>query len=196
VSQPIASRRSVPSSSTWLRNYYFVRFAVAAAWVVLAFTVGRTMPALAAILLVAYPAWDALANLFDANRNGGIVRNSSQLVNAVASTLTAAAVAAALGWRMNAVLAVFGVWAVISGLLQLATAARRWKSVGAQWAMILSGAQSALAGVFFVVMANRAATVGIADVAPYAAFGSFYFLISALWLTVLGARRSVRPGAA
>lgn len=30
---------------------------------------------------------------------------------------------------------------------------------------------------------------GIADVAPYAAFGAFYFLVSAIWLTVADARR-------
>jgi hypothetical protein len=50
--------------------------------------------------------------------------------------------------------------------------------------MILSGAQSALAGVFFVKMAGGTEIIGIANVAPYAAFGAFYFLVSALWLSV------------
>ncbi|PZV36658.1 hypothetical protein B5V02_20720 [Mesorhizobium kowhaii] len=98
------------------------------------------------------------------------------------------AVGIALGESMNTVLAVFGVWAVLSGLFQLATAVRRWKS-GAQWAMVLSGAQSALAGIFFVKMAGSAATIDIANVAPYAAFGAFYFLVSAVWLTVSDVRR-------
>ncbi|ESX19791.1 MULTISPECIES: DUF308 domain-containing protein [unclassified Mesorhizobium] len=182
------------NQSSWLKSYYFIRFAVAAAWVLLAFTASRTMPSLAAIMLVAYPAWDALANFVDAQRSGGLSRNKTQLLNLVISIITTAAVAIALGKSMNAVLAVFGVWAVLSGLFQLATAVRRWKS-GAQWAMVLSGAQSALAGIFFVRMAGSAATVGITDVAPYAAFGAFYFLVSAAWLTVSDARRKAAEAA-
>jgi hypothetical protein len=179
-----------PPSSDWLKVYYSVRFAVSAAWVAVAFTLARDMPALAAVMLVAYPAWDALANLIDAGRNGGLGRNRTQLLNLIVSVLTAIAVAIALGKSMNAVLAVFGVWAVFAGTFQLATAVRRWTSYGAQWAMILSGAQSALAGVFFVKIAGGTAPVGITNVAPYAAFGAFYFLVSAVWLAVSDARRS------
>lgn len=174
--------------SSWLKSYYFTRFAVAAAWVLLAFTVAKSMPSLAAIMLVAYPAWDALANFVDARRSGGLNRNKTQLLNFVISIVTTVAVAIALGKTMDAVLAVFGVWAVLSGLFQLATAIRRWTS-GAQWAMVLSGAQSALAGIFFVKMAGSAEAIDITNVAPYAAFGAFYFLVSAVWLTVSDARR-------
>lgn len=178
----------VQSSTAWLKSYYFTRFAVSTAWVLLAFTVAKAMPPLAAIMLVAYPAWDALANFIDAQRTGGLNRNKTQLLNFVISIITTVAVAIALGKDMNTVLAVFGVWAVLSGLFQLATAVRRWKS-GAQWAMVLSGAQSALAGIFFVKMAGSAATIDITNIAPYAAFGAFYFLVSAGWLTVSDARR-------
>ncbi|RWL24488.1 MAG: hypothetical protein E5X68_17880, partial [Mesorhizobium sp.] len=69
-------------------------------------------------------------------------------------------------------------------VFQLLTAVRRWKTNGAQWAMILSGAQSALAGLFFVKMAGGTDAIGIVNVAPYAAFGAFYFLVSAVWLSV------------
>lgn len=181
---------SAVSSNRWLKRYYFVRFAVSAVWVAVAFTVAKGSPALAAVMLVAYPAWDALANAVDARQSGGLIRNKSQLLNFVVSALTALAVAIALTQSMNAVLAVFGVWAVLSGLFQLATGVTRWKSFGAQWAMILSGAQSALAGVFFVKMASGPMAASILNVAPYAAFGAFYFLVSAVWLTVNDARRS------
>ncbi|MDX8510290.1 DUF308 domain-containing protein [Mesorhizobium captivum] len=177
------------SSNAWLKSYYFLRFAVSAAWVALAFTVAKASPPLAAVMLVAYPAWDALANYVDAQRSGGLSRNKSQLLNFAVSIVTAIAVAIALGHRMNAVLSVYGVWAVVSGLFQLLTAVRRWKTNGAQWAMILSGAQSALAGLFFVKMAAGTEAIGIANVAPYAAFGAFYFLVSAVWLSVGGALR-------
>ena len=172
------------ASNAWLKSYYFVRFAVSALWVALAFTVATTMPPLAAIMLVAYPAWDAVANFVDAQRTGGISRNKSQLLNFVISALTTLAVAIALTSSMNAVLAIYGVWAALSGLFQLMTAVRRWKTSGAQWAMILSGAQSALAGIFFVKMAGGVDDISITNVAPYAAFGAFYFLVSAVWLTV------------
>ncbi len=169
------------SGSARLRNYYFVRAGVAAAWVGAAFTIGKASPLAAAALLIAYPAWDAIANLIDVSRNGGVAQNRAQAVNVAVSGITAIAVAAVIG-SMNAVLGVFGAWAILAGLLQLATGVRRWKSFGAQWAMILSGAQSALAGGFFISRSLGNAVPGIADIAPYAAFGAFYFAASALWL--------------
>ncbi|MDG4898763.1 DUF308 domain-containing protein [Mesorhizobium sp. WSM4976] len=175
--------RAKPSNG-WLKSYYYLRFAVSAAWVLAAFTVTKTVPPLAAVMLVAYPLWDALANYVDAQRSGGLRSNRSQLLNFVVSIVTAIAVAIALGRSMNAVLAVYGVWAALSGVFQLLTAVRRWKTNGAQWAMILSGAQSALAGLFFVKMAGGTDAIGIVNVAPYAAFGAFYFLVSAVWLSV------------
>lgn len=179
--------RSNPNA--WLKPYYFSRAAFSIVWVAAAFTVGQSMPGVAALLLVVYPAWDAVANLVDAQRNGGLKSNPTQMLNALVSGVTAVAVAIALGMSMNAVLGVFGVWAILAGLFQLATGVRRWKSHGAQWAMILSGAQSALAGAFFLSRAHSPEVPGITDIAPYAGFGAFYFLVSALWLTVSDARR-------
>ena len=180
----------VTPPSDWLRTYYFTRAAVSIAWIALALLVGRNNPAIAAILLVAYPAWDALANYLDARQTGGLRNNASQALNLIVSIITAIAVAFALGISMNAVLLVFGIWAALSGLFQLATAIRRWKSAGAQWVMVLSGAQSALAGIAFIVMARGETAPEIAVIAGYAAFGAFYFLLSAIWLTVKNARRT------
>lgn len=172
------------AGQTWLRNYYAIRFAVAAVWVAAAFTLAKGMPHLAVAMLIAYPLWDALANLVDARSHGGWGRNRTQALNAGISTLAAVGVALAAPSGMNAMLAVFGSWALLSGVLQLATGVRRWKAYGAQWAMILSGAQSTLAGVFMVRMAVSAPVPDtLIRVAPYAAFGAFYFLVSAIWLT-------------
>lgn len=178
-----------PQGNQWLKPYYFSRAAFSVVWVLAAFTVGKSMPGAAAALLLVYPAWDAAANFVDAKRNGGLRQNPPQSLNMVASGVTTAGVAIALGIGMNAVLGVFGVWAVLSGLFQLATGVRRWKHHGAQWAMIASGAQSALAGTFFVRQATAPTVPSITDIAPYAAFGAFYFLISALWLVVSDMRR-------
>ena len=184
ISEPISTQ-----GNHWLKPYYYTRAAFSVVWVIAAFTVGKNIPAVAAFLLLGYPLWDAAANLVDARQNGGLKQNPTQKLNVGVSGLTIVAVAIALGMSMNAVLGVFGVWAALAGIFQLATGVRRWKSYGAQWAMILSGAQSALAGVFFIGQANGSKVPGITDIAPYAAFGAFYFLISAIWLTVSDARR-------
>ncbi|XIA64950.1 DUF308 domain-containing protein [Bradyrhizobium sp. TZ2] len=165
-----------------LAAYYLVRTIVAAAWVVAAVAIGRSNAVAAALLLVGYPAWDAFANWFDARSSGGLRTNPTQAFNIAVSLVAAIAVAVALQLSMNVVVAVFGIWAIAAGLAQLITGVRRWRKIGAQWAMILSGAQSMLAGVFFVTQAGLAKIPTILDVAPYAAFGAFYFLVSAALL--------------
>lgn len=173
-----------------LARYYLVRAIVAAAWVAAAVAIGRSNGTAAALLLVSYPAWDALANWFDARSSGGLGTNPTQALNVAVSLAAAIAVAVTLPLSMNAVLAVFGIWAIAAGLAQLITVVRRWRKFGAQWAMILSGAQSMLAGVFFVTQAGHARIPTIADVAPYAAFGAFYFMVSAGWLMFANRRRA------
>jgi hypothetical protein len=173
----------------WLKSYYFTRAAFSVVWVIAAFTIGKAIPALGAAMLVAYPAWDAVANYVDAQRSGGLKRNPTQTLNVLVSVVATAAVGVALTISMNAVSGVFGVWAALSGLSQLATGVRRWKSYGAQWAMILSGAQSSLAAAHFVQRAFASDMPDVTNVAPYAAFGAFYFLVSAISLTVSDKRR-------
>jgi uncharacterized membrane protein HdeD (DUF308 family) len=168
----------------WLKQYYFIRAAFSVAWVVAAFAVGSSSSLIAGALLVLYPAWDAAANFADALRSGGLKQNRTQVLNVLVSLATTVAVLLALQMSMNRVLGVFGAWAILSGLLQLGTAIRRWRSFGAQWAMALSGAQSALAGGFFMFQATMPAVPSVATVAGYAAVGALYFLVSAIWLTV------------
>lgn len=176
----------------WLKQYYYLRAAFSVAWVLAAIAVGRSSPAIAGVLLVLYPVWDAAANVVDGLRSGGLNQNRTQALNAVVSLVTAAAVLIALQMSMNWVLGVFGAWAVLSGLLQLGTAIRRWKSFGAQWAMVLSGGQSALAGGFFIFQATTPMSPSIATVTGYAAVGAIYFLVSAVWLTVSEWRQRAR----
>lgn len=185
---------NVAPQNAWLKSYYFARAAFSIVWVAAAFTVGKQIPGVAAALLLAYPAWDAAANLADAMRNGGLKKNPPQALNALVSAVTAIAVAIALGIGMNAVLIVFGVWASLSGVFQLATGVRRWKRNGAQWAMILSGAQSAIAGTLFIQRGRSPVEYGIAEIAPYAAFGAFYFLVSAVSLALMARRRRLAGG--
>ncbi|MDQ0009411.1 uncharacterized membrane protein HdeD (DUF308 family) [Luteibacter jiangsuensis] len=165
-----------------LRSFYYLRAGVAFAWVAAVLLSAPAPVPLAAALLVVYPAWDAMANVIDARRSGGLQANPGQKFNALVSVITAMAMAVAFVLRGNAGgVLVFGAWALLAGLFQLAVGIRRRK-LGGQVFMMISGAQSALAGVVFIVQSFGVAP-GLAQLAPYAGFGGLYFLLSALWLT-------------
>ncbi|MDA2892195.1 DUF308 domain-containing protein [Mycolicibacterium sp. BiH015] len=189
--QSLKDRPSVDADQ-WLRLYYAVRALFSLLWVAAVVVIGSDSPLLAGALLLMYPAWDGLANVVDARHNGGLRCNPTQALNTAVSCLATVAVAFGLAASMNVVLGIFGVWASVSGLLQLATAVRRWKTVGAQWPMALSGAQSAAVGVMFLWKAAGPVTPSAEDIAPYAAFGAVYFLVSAIALSVREARRRRR----
>jgi uncharacterized membrane protein HdeD (DUF308 family) len=167
-----------------LRHFYFLRSAVAFTWVALVVLISNLAVSalVAAVLLVLYPAWDALANVLDARRSGGLSANPGQRLNAAISIATTAALAIALGVGGNTGgIFVFAAWALLAGLLQLYVGIRRRK-MGGQVFMMISGAQSALAGVVMTLQAFGK-TPTIAQLAPYAAFGGLYFLLAALRLT-------------
>lgn len=176
---PSATAAPPLSSPERLKRYYGIRALFSVVWVALAFLVGRTQPSIGAVLLVAYPLWDCLANYVDAVNNGGLRANSTQMLNALVSAVVTLAVAVTLGRNVHDAIGAIGVWAVLSGILQLSTGVRRWREAAAQWPQILSGAQSCLGGTHFVLLGlHPAAAVSAVTVAPYAAFGALYFAIS------------------
>jgi uncharacterized membrane protein HdeD (DUF308 family) len=178
----------------FLQRFYFLRAGVALAWVALVVLLSRLQvsPWLTDALLVLYPAWDAGANVLDAKRTGGLRANPGQRLNALVSLVTAVILAIALAIRGNAGgVLVFGIWALLSGLFQLLVGVQRRK-LGGQVFMMISGGQSALAGVFMTAQAFGKAPT-IAQLAPYAAFGALYFLLAALRLTF---KRAPVPSAA
>ena len=185
--------RATRDNDQWLKQYYFTRAAFSVLWVAAALTAGRHSFAVAAALLIIYPAWDAIANVIDAARSGGLAANRSQAINVAASSVMTIAVILALTMNMNWVLGAFGLWAIFSGLLQLGTAVRRWRTSGGQWAMILSGGQSSLVGALFIFQAQMPQEPSISTVAGYAGVGAFYFLVSAIWLSIALSRRSTQP---
>jgi uncharacterized membrane protein HdeD (DUF308 family) len=172
-----------------LRSYYYLRAAVSFGWVALVVLFAQLhVPfALSATLLSLYPAWDAAANILDARQSGGLRANPGQRMNAITSAVTTIVLVAALiiDGTAGGVL-VFGIWALLAGLFQLWVGIRRRK-LGGQVFMMLSGAQSALAGVFMVIQSSTREP-SIAGLAPYAAFGGLYFLLAALRLTFRTAR--------
>jgi len=100
----------------------------------------------------------------------------------VIGIFTAVGVALALQNGVPAALMVFGVWAIVTGLIQLVLGLQRRRELGGQWPMILSGGQSMLAGGAFILLAHSP-TMGINSLVGYSAFGAFYYLISAIRLS-------------
>jgi hypothetical protein len=165
-------------SAQSLRNLYFTRTAVQLAWAGLVLA-AATPPPLTIALLVAYPLWDVACTLYDLKHTSEA--RASQVANAILGGLTALAIALTAPTHLAYAIAAFGAWALIAGLLQLAAGLQRRKQLGGQWAMILSGAQSTLAGVAFV-LGGLSGKLHPKDLGGYAIFGGVYFLIASILL--------------
>ena len=133
----------------------------------------------AAVLVVAYPLIDVVASLIDARTQHGSARRVL-LTGAATSAIAAAALGVAATGSVADVLAVFGVWAAVSGAAQLVTAVRRRAQFGMQWPMLLAGGVSVILGFMFVIAASGAEP-RLTMLSVYAATGGIDFLIES-WL--------------
>jgi uncharacterized membrane protein HdeD (DUF308 family) len=172
---PALSISSTPS----LRRIARVRAAAALAWAIALVAAlggdpgaGETVPAAAAALLVAYPLIDVFSSVAEARERARVLPIVNALISLAASVGLAVAAATA---DAGAMLAVFGVWAIVSGAVQLGTAAMR-RRAGRQVPMIVSGAISVLAGVSFVAGSSQD-VAHLTNLAGYAAFGAVLYLI-------------------
>ncbi|SEJ59757.1 Uncharacterized membrane protein HdeD, DUF308 family [Dyadobacter sp. SG02] len=165
-----------------LRNLYFVRAAFSVCWVILTVLFAQKSAGITTVLLVIYPAWDVVGTLIDIRANRGGASKVPQYVNVVISIVTAIAVGIALQRGIPETLVVFGIWAILTGLIQLILGIRRRQLLGGQWPMIISGGQSIIGGGSFIALAHDP-TMGISSLAGYAAFGAFYYLVSAFRLS-------------
>lgn len=163
-----------------LRRLYFVRFGFALIWAVALFSTAVSIGPVSATLLVIYPLFDAGAAIVDARSSRASRSAVGLYVNIAISLITAAGLVFAVTSGVPAVLRVWGVWAVIAGLVQLIVALRRRK-LGGQWAMIVSGTISTVAGISFFLQA-AAPHASLSSLAGYALLGGVFFLVSALRL--------------
>jgi len=161
-----------------LRNLYYIRAAFNVVWVTLISIFSRSFPEYVPILLIIYPIWDVLGTLADININRGTGTLMPQYVNLAIGVATAIAVGITIQKSIPSALIVFGIWAVLAGVIQLITALRRQKTMGAQWPIIISGAQSTIGGLSIIYLANDPA--GLMNLAGYSAFGAFYFILGAM----------------
>jgi uncharacterized membrane protein HdeD (DUF308 family) len=162
---------------------FLIRGLIAIAWAVgfasaaNSLTAGVTVGA--AVLVVAYPLIDVVASLIDARTQHGSARRVL-LTGAATSAIAAAALGVAATGSVADVLAVFGVWAAVSGAAQLVTAVRRRAQFGMQWPMLLAGGVSVILGFMFVIAASGAEP-RLTMLSVYAATGGIDFLIES-WL--------------
>jgi uncharacterized membrane protein HdeD (DUF308 family) len=135
-----------------------------------------TVPTAAAVLLVAYPLIDVLSSAFEARESPASAR-MLPIVNALISLAAAIGLAvAAVTADAGTTLAVFGVWAIVSGAVQLGTAAVRRRAGSREFPMIVSGAISTAAGLSFVAGSSHD-VAHLTNLAGYAAFGAVLYLI-------------------
>jgi uncharacterized membrane protein HdeD (DUF308 family) len=168
------------SGAKSLRTLYFVRFGFAVVWAVLTVVLAKTLSPGAVALLVIYPLFDVAAAVVDFRSSGTTRPKAPLYLNMGLSLLAAIGLAAAATSGIPGVLRVWGVWAVTAGIVQLIVAVLRHR-LGGQWAMILSGGISVLAGASFILMAGKP-NPSLTSIAGYATLGGIFFLISAIRL--------------
>ncbi|WP_382309219.1 hypothetical protein [Herbiconiux sp. UC225_62] len=177
----VDSSTAVPLART-LRRLYFTRFGFAVVWALLLALVAPSVAPLLTVLLVLYPLVDAASVFTELRASGSSPRSRiSETVNIVVSVLAALA----LGWASfvspAAVLAVWGVWAILAGATQLLTGLSR-RRLGGQWPLMFSGGLSVLVGFAFLAQGVGGGT-SVTSVAGYATLGGVLFLVSAIRLT-------------
>ncbi|MEH0422689.1 hypothetical protein [Streptomyces sp. B21-083] len=160
-----------------LRRLYVTRFVFAAVWATLLVLSGPDLTFGVKALLFLYPVFDVAAAVVDARSAHTRGPLKGLYTNIAVSSVAAVGVAVAGGSGIAAVLRVWGAWAVLSGLVQLVVGIAR-RPMGGQWAMIISGGISVLAGANFVRAAAQDSP-SLVPLAGYAVLGGIFFLASA-----------------
>jgi uncharacterized membrane protein HdeD (DUF308 family) len=184
IPSPAVAGAPLPASSPDTRRITIVRAVVALVWAgLLAIAVGddipttaSDVPVLVALLLTAYPLIDVASALVEASRPGaradGTLRVGAALSALAAIGLGIATFTADAG----ATLVVFGLWAFLSGALQLGVAVRRRRAGDRRLAMLISGSLSTLAGLMFAA-ASASDGAHLGNLAGYAALGGVFYLV-------------------
>ncbi|MEV8561980.1 DUF308 domain-containing protein [Streptomyces sp. NPDC051917] len=195
MTQTTVTSRTITTTTTssGLRSLYLIRVAFSLIWVALVVTTSASLVStdrptvIAAVLLVVYPLWDAIATLLERRMADTGSTDRFGTTNMALGLATTAGMITAVFSTIGTTLLVFGIWALLSGAIQLVVAIRRRHTVGAQWPMIVSGGLSVLAGASFAAM-SASATSSLSAVAGYSAFGAFWFLVSVTALSIRSRR--------
>ncbi|WP_445672885.1 hypothetical protein [Pseudomonas inefficax] len=170
------------SNYHWLLVYFLSRALVSSSWVVLVMAFGLAHAFVAHFLILFYLAWDAAINLLDAFHSGVLSYTSAQMINFFVSVIVSMVMVIAFNIDKEAVLLVWGVWAVASGLLHGVANGQRSSPNGVKWIMTLNGAQSVIAGVYFIFLPYAAGPVAVVTLIPYIALGALSFFACTVWI--------------
>jgi uncharacterized membrane protein HdeD (DUF308 family) len=185
-----APRVSINSTENLHIELFLTRGLVAIAWAVVFAVATRSVTtgvaAGAGVLLVAYPLIDVVGSLIDARSQDGSARQLL-LANAAVSAGAAVALGVAATGSVANVLAVFGVWAAVSGAAQLVVALRRRALLGNQWPLLLAGGLSIVAGIAYLIL-SAGHDPKLRPLAIYTATGGIEFVAQA-WLLMRRRRR-------
>lgn len=188
-----SSTTTTSTTLSGLRSLYLIRVAFSLIWVALVVTTSASLVStdkptvIAAVLLVIYPLWDVIATLLERRMAGTGSTDRVGTTNMALGLATTAGMITAVFSTIGTALLVFGIWALLSGAIQLVVAIRRRRTVGAQWPMVISGGLSVLAGASFAAM-SASATSSLSTVAGYSAFGALWFLVSVIALGIRSRR--------
>jgi uncharacterized membrane protein HdeD (DUF308 family) len=172
------STPTVPAVALPLRRLYFVRFGFALVWAGLLFATASDLSPASVALLVLYPVFDMGAAIVDARSSTATKPALGLYVNVAVSLLAGVGLAVAASSGIPDVLRVWGSWAIVAGLVQLAVGVVR-RGMGGQWPMIVSGSISVVAGASFILQATKDGAT-LTNLAGYALLGGIFFLVSAL----------------
>jgi uncharacterized membrane protein HdeD (DUF308 family) len=134
----------------------------------------------ATVLVVLYPLFDVVCAVIDARASRSTSSARGMYANIAISVLATIGLGIAVAEGIPDVLRVWGVWAVVAGVIQLVVGIIR-RPLGGQWPMMLSGGISVLAGANFFLSAGGP-NPSLVTVAGYATLGGIFFLLSALRL--------------
>ncbi|MEU8871827.1 hypothetical protein AB0D24_11745 [Streptomyces javensis] len=190
---PATTMATTTPTLSGLRSLYLIRIAFSLIWVALLFTTSASLvskdkpTAIAAVLLIVYPLWDVTATLLERRMAGTGSTDRVSTFNIALGLATTAGMITAAFSTIGRALLVFGIWALLAGAVQLTVALRRRRAVGGQWPMVISGAQSVLAGAT-IAATSASVTSGLSTVAGYSAFGAFWFLVSVIAMSIRARR--------
>lgn len=77
-------------------------------------------------------------------------------------------------------MSIFGLWAIVSGVVQTAVAILRRPRIAGQWPLILSRAGSVAGGLAYLGWSGTA-EAGLSALSVYAEGGAFFYLLTVGW---------------
>ena len=161
-----------------------------ASWVAIIFSLSSPgtplapRSALVGLALGVYPALDGLATLVELRAIASPVLQRLLWCN-LGAGLTAAIGILWLTGSLDAEIRTFGLWAIVSGGIQLILGVLRQWSLKGQWLMIISGGGSIVAGITFAGLTGSSAA-GLPALAQYSIGGAVWYFLTAGWLLLSG----------